>query len=144
MFILDGITRRYQVAEAETLALDQVSLRLVPGEFVAVMGPSGCGKSTLLNILGMLDGPDEGNYLFNGDDVARYSETRLTKIRRDHIGFIFQNFNLIDDLSVAERPEASFRINLCSHRSGQIADGSSAFFLQMERIGLKSLRSFAG
>jgi putative ABC transport system ATP-binding protein len=91
----------------ETSALDGVSLEIAQGEFVAVMGPSGCGKSTLLNILGLLDSPDRGAYWFFGEEVARYSERELTALRRTGVGFIFQSFNLIDDLNVAENVEVS-------------------------------------
>ena len=131
MFILEGITRRYQAAEVETRALDEVSLRVAPGDFLAVMGPSGCGKSTLLNILGMLDGPDDGKYLFNGVDVARYSEAQLTKIRREHIAFIFQNFNLIDDLSVAQNIEVALL-----YRRLSIQERRSRVNVTLERVGL--------
>jgi putative ABC transport system ATP-binding protein len=84
-----------------------VSLDIEPGEFVAVMGPSGCGKSTLLNVLGLLDSPTDGAYWFFGEDVAKYPETQLTRLRREHIGFVFQSFNLIDDLTVAENVEVA-------------------------------------
>ena len=79
--------------------------RSTRGEFVALMGPSGCGKSTLLNIVGMIDSPTEGEYFFCGEDVARYPESRLVEIRRRHLGFVFQSFNLIDDLNVFENVE---------------------------------------
>ena len=97
---LDGLTKVYRSAEVETTALHEVSVEIKEGEFVAVMGPSGCGKSTLLNIVGMLDGPSSGQYFFRGDDVARYSEARLARLRKQHIGFVFQSFNLIDELTV--------------------------------------------
>jgi putative ABC transport system ATP-binding protein len=91
----------------ETQALGEVSLEIAPGEFVAIMGPSGCGKSTLLNVLGLLDSPSTGAYWFFGEDVARHSERQLTRLRRERIGFVFQSFNLIDDLSVAENVEVA-------------------------------------
>jgi putative ABC transport system ATP-binding protein len=87
------------------MALSKVSFEIKAGEFVAIMGPSGCGKSTLLNILGMLDSPDAGDYLFNGENIARYSEAKLSQIRKHNIGFIFQSFNLIDELNVFENIE---------------------------------------
>lgn len=105
MIKFNQLTRVYQTDEVETLALNQVSLEIEQGEFVAVMGPSGCGKSTMLNILGMLDNPSDGEYWFNGEEIGRYSESRLVDIRKRHIGFIFQNFNLIDELTVEENIE---------------------------------------
>jgi len=97
---LENLTKVYRSAEVETTALNDVSVDVKEGEFVAIMGPSGCGKSTLLNILGMLDGPSSGQYFFRAEEVGRYSETRLTRIRKQNIGFVFQSFNLIDELTV--------------------------------------------
>jgi putative ABC transport system ATP-binding protein len=91
--------------DVETTALSHVNLEIAEGEFIAVMGPSGCGKSTLLNVLGMLDSPDSGSYKFFGDDIATRSERELAVVRKQNIGFIFQSFNLIDELSVAENVE---------------------------------------
>jgi putative ABC transport system ATP-binding protein len=102
---LKGIRKLYRADNVETAALANVSLQIDKGEFVAVMGPSGCGKSTLLNIVGMIDTPTEGQYLFGGEDVAPYPESRLVEIRRRHLGFVFQSFNLIDDLTVFENVE---------------------------------------
>ena len=102
MLKLTDIAKSYRTTEVETRALDGVSLEIGGGEFVAIMGPSGCGKSTLLNILGLLDQPTSGRYQFFGEEVAGYPENRLTRLRRDRIGFVFQSFNLIDDLSIAE------------------------------------------
>jgi putative ABC transport system ATP-binding protein len=104
---LDGVSKTYRTTEVETRALNQVSLQIDPGEFVAIMGPSGCGKSTLLNILGLLDRPTSGAYHFFGEEVARYGEGRLTRLRREKIGFVFQSFNLIDDLTVAQNVEVA-------------------------------------
>ena len=107
MLKLEDVSKVYRTTEVETLALGGVSLDIEPGEFVAVMGPSGCGKSTLLNVLGLLDSPTDGAYWFFGEDVAKYPETQLTRLRREHIGFVFQSFNLIDDLTVAENVEVA-------------------------------------
>lgn len=95
----------FATEDVQTKALDEVSLQIEKGEFVAIMGPSGCGKSTLLNILGTLDSPTAGNYYFEGREVNRLSESQLTAFRKGNIGFVFQNFNLIDELTVFENVE---------------------------------------
>jgi putative ABC transport system ATP-binding protein len=105
MLKLHNLTRVYQTDNIETLALNNVNIEIAKGEFVAIMGPSGCGKSTLLNTIGMLDSPSEGDYIFAGENVAGYSEKQLSVIRKKSIGFIFQNFNLIDELTVQENIE---------------------------------------
>jgi putative ABC transport system ATP-binding protein len=105
MLKLHNISKLYRTDEVETVALDSVNSEISAGEFVAVMGPSGCGKSTFLNIIGMLDAPTSGNYWFRDEDVAGYNEAKLAQIRKHNIGFIFQSFNLIDELSVAENIE---------------------------------------
>lgn len=102
MINLKNIRKVYATREMETVALNDVSLQIEKGEFVAVMGPSGCGKSTLMNILGMIDTPTEGAYNFDGVDIAKYREAELVKMRKNNLGFIFQSFNLIDDLTVEE------------------------------------------
>jgi putative ABC transport system ATP-binding protein len=105
MLKLHNLTRVYQTEDVETSALNNVNIEIAKGEFVAIMGPSGCGKSTLLNTIGMLDSPSGGDYLFLDENVAGYSESQLSVIRKKNIGFIFQNFNLIDELTVAENIE---------------------------------------
>ena len=107
---LQNITRLYRSDEVETTALHNISLHIKRGEFVAIMGPSGCGKSTLLNILGTIDRPTSGAYLFDGPnnakmDLAKMSEKNLAKHRAGHLGFIFQSFNLVDDLTIYENIE---------------------------------------
>ena len=100
-----AITKIFHTPEVETTALNQVDLRIKQGEFVAVMGPSGCGKSTLLNILGLLDSPSRGEYYFDGTRADTLSERKRTFLRRGNIGFVFQSFNLIDELNVFENVE---------------------------------------
>jgi len=95
----------YTTEEVETTALNGVSLDVKEGEFVSVMGPSGCGKSTLLNILGLLDNPNGGEYFFTGEEVSKYTERKRANIRKNNIGFVFQSFNLIDELTVFENVE---------------------------------------
>lgn len=95
----------FRTDEVETLALNQVNLTVEKGEFVAVMGPSGCGKSTLLNIIGMLDNPTSGEYFFDGTEVGHLSESARTDLRKGNIGFVFQSFNLIDEINVQENVE---------------------------------------
>jgi putative ABC transport system ATP-binding protein len=107
MLRFERVSKIYRASEVETAALDEVSLQVGAGEFVAVMGPSGCGKSTLLNILGLIDSPSSGAYWFLGEDIARCSEEQLTLRRRARVGFVFQSFNLIDDLNVAENVEVA-------------------------------------
>jgi len=102
MIRLKDLSKVYRTAYMETVALDKINIHIRRGEFVAVMGPSGCGKSTLLNIVGMIDTVASGEYFFDGEEIASRSENDLVNLRKENIGFIFQNFNLIDDLSVEE------------------------------------------
>ena len=105
MIELHDLSKVYRTMDVETTALSHVNLEIAEGEFIAIMGPSGCGKTTLLNVLGMLDSPDSGSYKFFGDNIATRSERELALVRKQNIGFIFQSFNLIDELSVAENVE---------------------------------------
>jgi putative ABC transport system ATP-binding protein len=105
MLKLHNMYKVYSTDEVETVALNGVNLEIEQGDFVAIMGPSGCGKSTLLNIVGMLDNPSDGDYFFFDENIATYNESQRSAIRKHNIGFIFQSFNLIDELSVAENIE---------------------------------------
>ena len=105
MIQIENLGKTFRTEEVETIALQGINLRIDAGEFVAIMGPSGCGKSTLLNIIGLLDNPSEGSYLLNGQEVARLTEDERTDLRRGTIGFVFQSFNLIDEMTVYENVE---------------------------------------
>jgi putative ABC transport system ATP-binding protein len=105
MLSMRDLSRVYRTDTIETTALDGIMLDVADGEFVAIMGPSGCGKSTLLNVVGMLDSPTSGSYVFNGTEVAGLPEAKLADFRKRNIGFIFQSFNLVDELSVRENIE---------------------------------------
>jgi putative ABC transport system ATP-binding protein len=131
MLKLQNISKVYRTTDVETRAVQDVSFEVASGEFLAIMGPSGCGKSTLLNILGLLDSPSSGVYEFLGEDVARASEQRLTQLRRASVGFIFQSFNLIDDLSVQENVEVAllYRKVSSSDRKKRVAEA-------LERVGV--------
>ena len=100
MLVMQSLSKVFRTTEVQTTALNSVDLGIGAGEFTAIMGPSGCGKSTLLNIIGMLDNPSSGRYFFLDEDVSKYPERKLAQIRKRNIGFIFQSFNLIDELSV--------------------------------------------
>ena len=105
MIKTEKLQKIFKTEEVETWALHDVTLEIKEGEFVAIMGPSGCGKSTLLNILGLLDNPTNGVYTLNGEDVSKYTEAQRTNLRKGVIGFVFQSFNLIDELNVFENVE---------------------------------------
>ena len=105
MIKITDLRKLYRTEEVETIALNNLSIHVREGEFVAVMGPSGCGKSTLLNIIGLLDDMEGGSYLFNGVEVAKFNERKRSQLRKHNIGFVFQSFNLIDELTVYENVE---------------------------------------
>ena len=128
---LERITKVFQADEVETHALSDVHLEIEPGEFVSIAGPSGCGKSTLLSILGLLDSPTDGNYWIHDDHVENLSVSSRTRIRNREIGFIFQAFNLIGDLTVFENVELplTYRSMLASERKQRVRD-------VLERVGM--------
>lgn len=131
MLKLHNMYKVYRTDEVETVALNGVNLEIEQGDFVAIMGPSGCGKSTLLNIIGMLDNPSDGDYFFFDENVAPYSESQRSKIRKQNIGFIFQNFNLIEELSVAENIELALL-----YHSIPSADRKKRVAAVMDRMGI--------
>ena len=105
MIKIKDLEKIYRTEEVETIALNKLSIEVKEGEFVAVMGPSGCGKSTLLNILGLMDDADGGSFIFNGVEVSHFNERKRAEMRKQNIGFVFQSFNLIDELTVYENVE---------------------------------------
>src|SRR6187399_2648542 len=105
MIKITNLEKFYRTEEVETVALNKLTIEVKEGEFVSVMGPSGCGKSTLLNILGLLDDPDNGSYKFNDIEVAHFNERKRADLRKHNLGFVFQSFNLIDELTVYENVE---------------------------------------
>ncbi|MEL6731053.1 MAG: ABC transporter ATP-binding protein [Bacteroidota bacterium] len=131
MITLHDLNKIYRTEEIETSALNQVSLEILKGEFVSIMGPSGCGKSTLLNILGLLDQPESGSYRFLGDEMSQLNERGRAQIRKKHFGFVFQNFNLIDELTVFENVELPLIYNKISS-----SDRKTQVKEILERIGI--------
>ena len=127
LFRMEELTKVYRSDDVETTALNHINIEVKRGEFVAVMGPSGCGKSTLLNIVGMLDNPSSGSFRFLDEEVAGYSENKLSEIRKRNIGFIFQSFNLIDELTVRENIELALLYHKISasdrkHRADRVME----------------------
>ncbi|HYE46601.1 MAG TPA: ABC transporter ATP-binding protein [Caulobacter sp.] len=131
MITLADINRLYRSDEVETTALREVELQVDEGEFVAIMGPSGSGKSTLLNILGLIDKPTSGRHFLKDEEVSQMSEADRAKMRRRHLGFIFQSFNLIDELTVAENIELglAYREKSAGNRRERVAEA-------MDRVGI--------
>ena len=120
MITVTELSKVFRTEEIETTALNGVSFEIKDGEFVAIMGPSGCGKSTLLNILGLLDNPTDGSYMLLGQEVAKLKEKDRTKFRKGNIGFVFQSFNLIDELNVYENVELPLKyLNISSSERKQ-------------------------
>jgi putative ABC transport system ATP-binding protein len=131
MIELQKISRLYRSDEIETTALHNISLTIKAGEFVAIMGPSGCGKSTLLNVLGTIDRPTSGAYMFAGEDLAKMNEVNLARHRAAHLGFIFQSFNLVDDLTIYENIELGLL-----YRKGLKGSRRAAIEGAMDRVGI--------
>ena len=131
MIELKSLSRLYRSDEIETTALHDISLTIGRGEFVAIMGPSGCGKSTLLNNLGAIDRPTLGQYLFDGADLATQDEAALARHRAKHLGFIFQSFNLVDDLTIAENIELGLL-----YRGGRGGSRRALVEAAMDRVGV--------
>jgi putative ABC transport system ATP-binding protein len=131
MLNMRALSQVYRTDTIETTALDAIDLDIEAGEFVAVMGPSGCGKSTLLNLMGMLDSPSSGSYVFNGQEVAGLSEGQLANVRKANIGFIFQSFNLVDELSVRENIELALL-----YHSVPAAERRQRTDAVMDRVGI--------
>lgn len=124
MIKIENLSRVYRTSEIETLALENINFEVKEGEFVAIMGPSGCGKSTLLNILGLLDNPTSGSYRLMGKEVAQLKEKDRTRFRKGKIGFVFQSFNLIDELNVKENVELplTYMSGISAKERGRMAD----------------------
>ena len=131
MIKITNLEKVYRTEEVETTALNKLSLEVKKGEFVSIMGASGCGKSTLLNIIGLLDAPNEGSYLFDATEVAKFNEKERATLRKANIGFVFQNFNLIDELTVYENVELPLIYNKvkASERKTRVTE-------ILERIGI--------
>ncbi|NLS25536.1 putative ABC transporter ATP-binding protein YknY [Sphingomonas sp. S2M10] len=136
MIELNAIHRAYRSDEVETTALADIDLTVQAGEFLAIMGPSGCGKSTLLNILGTIDRPTSGAYRFEGEDIAKVPEARLAKLRRDRLGFVFQSFNLIDELTIAENVALAL-----AYRSMPAREKRERVDAAMDRVGIAHRRN---
>jgi len=133
MISLEGVSKVYRTDRIETLALDGVSITLGAGEFVSIMGPSGCGKSTLLNLIGLLDAPSTGRVLLDGAPVGTYNDRQVARLRNEKIGFVFQSFHLIADLTVQDNVELPLL-----YRSMAAAERKRRALAALERVGLSS------
>ena len=131
MIELHQLTKRHRAGDVETTALDAIDLRIEAGEYVAITGPSGCGKSTLLGLLGLLDRPTSGRYLLQGEDVAARSERELAALRRGRIGFVFQSFNLVDEMTVHDNVRLALRYGGQPEKAQRARVGEV-----LERLGL--------
>jgi len=131
MIRLENIQRRYASDEVETTALSDIDLHVAQGEFLAIMGPSGCGKSTLLNILGTVDRPSAGRYMFGDRDLAKLDEAALARLRSETLGFVFQSFNLIDELTIQENVELGL-----AYRKDRAGDRRQRVAAAMDRVGI--------
>ncbi|WP_174280301.1 ABC transporter ATP-binding protein [Sphingomonas bacterium] len=137
MIQLQDVSRTYASDEVETTALADIDLAVEAGEFVAIMGPSGCGKSTLLNVLGTIDRPSGGRYLFEGADIAAAPEASLARLRRDRLGFVFQSFNLIDELTIAENVALGL-----AYRAMPGREKKERVVAAMDRVGIAHRRGY--
>ncbi|HEX6994996.1 MAG TPA: ABC transporter ATP-binding protein [Gammaproteobacteria bacterium] len=135
MLKLENLSKVFRTSEVETTALNSVDLSISAGEFVAIMGPSGCGKSTLLNIIGLLDNPTSGSYRFLGEEVSQYPERKLARLRKHNIGFIFQSFNLIDELTVFGNVELPLL-----YQKVPAAERRERVEAMLEKVGIMSRR----
>ena len=131
MLNLKNLSKIYRTDTVQTSALRGINLEIKAGEFTAIMGPSGCGKSTLLNVIGMLDQPSEGEYWFRDQEIAKFAEPKLAALRKHHIGFIFQSFNLIDELTVAENIELALL-----HHAIPAAERKTRVDEAMDKVGI--------
>ncbi len=131
MISLSDVNRLYRSDEVETTALRSINLSIRVGEFVAIMGPSGCGKSTLLNILGTIDRPTSGQYRFEDQEITHFPEAKLAELRRDNLGFVFQSFNLIDELTIAENVELGL-----IYRKKAVKERRARVEAAMDRVGV--------
>ncbi len=130
MLSLKRLSKIYRTTEIETTAIRAIDLKIAAGEFVAVMGPSGCGKSTLLNVIGMIDSPSGGEYWFGDRNIAGWPESQLSELRKKNVGFVFQSFNLVDELNVFENVE----ISLLYHRNVSVRERKERVRVALERM----------
>jgi putative ABC transport system ATP-binding protein len=133
MISMNQVSKLYRTERVETTALDNINLEVAPGEFISIMGPSGCGKSTLLNLMGLLDEPSTGKVAIGGKAIERYGDRDLARLRNERIGFIFQQFHLVSDLSVADNVEIPLLYRRMSNK-----DRRKAALAALDRVGLSS------